>query len=86
MRKLPLAILFPALALSGCQLMQPQGEDPVLVKLNELERRLASIERVVQNQSLAGMTQQVASIERRSARSVRHSLANSVAARVRFCG
>ena len=66
MRKLPLALLIPVLALSGCQLMQPQGEDPVLVKLNELERRLASIERVVQNQSLAGMTQQVASIERRS--------------------
>ena len=66
MRKLPLALLIPALALGGCQLMQPQGEDPVLVKLNELERRLASIERVVQNQSLAGMTQQVASIERRS--------------------
>ena len=66
MRKAPLALLLPVLSLGGCQLMQPQGEDPVVARLNELERRLASIERVVQNQGLAGMTQQVASIERRS--------------------
>ena len=46
--------------------MQPQGEDPVLAKLEELERRLAAIERVVQNQSLVNMTQQVSSLERRS--------------------
>ena len=54
-----------ALLLSGCQLMQPQGEDPVLVKLTELERRLATIERVVQNQSLVNLSQQVSSMERR---------------------
>ena len=59
-------LLAPLLALGGCELMQPQGEDPVLVKLTELERRLAAIERVVQNQSLVNMTQQVSSLERRS--------------------
>lgn len=53
-----------ALALGGCQLLEPRGEDPVLVKLNELERRMESLERVVRNQGLAGMTQQVASLER----------------------
>ena len=53
-----------ALLLSGCQLMQPRGEDPVLVKLTELERRLATIERVVQNQSLVDLSQQVSSMER----------------------
>ena len=59
-------LLAPLLALGGCELMQPRGEDPVLVKLAELEQRLAAIERVVQNQSLVNMTQQVSSLERRS--------------------
>ena len=37
----------------GCTLLQPPpAEDPVLIKLTELERRLQNIERVVQNQSL----------------------------------
>ena len=69
MKRLPIyrvLLLAPLLALSGCELMQPRGEDPVLAKLNELEQRLAAIERVVQNQSLVNMTQQVSSLERRS--------------------
>ena len=57
-------LVVPALALGGCQLLQPSGEDPVLVKLNELERRMEAIERVVRNQGLAGMTQQVSALER----------------------
>jgi tol-pal system protein YbgF len=63
--KTPLLLLAAALVLSGCELMQPPGEDPVLVKLNELERRMEAIERVVQNQSLVNLTQQVSSMERR---------------------
>ena len=47
-----LALLVPLLALGGCELLQPPGEDPVLAKLDELERRMQAIERVVQNQSL----------------------------------
>lgn len=57
-------LLIPALFVSGCALMPP-AEDPVLIKLTELERRLENIERVVQNQSLANMTQQVRAAERR---------------------
>ena len=58
-------LLVPAaLLLGGCQLLQPRGEDPVLAKLTELERRLATIERVVQNQSLVNLTQQVGAMER----------------------
>ncbi len=59
-------LLVPATAmlLGGCQLLEPRGEDPVLAKLTELERRLATIERVVQNQSLVNMTQQVSAMER----------------------
>ncbi len=58
-------LILPAIALSGCLAMTPPGEDPVLLKLNELEQRLASIERVVNNQSLVNLTQQVATLERR---------------------
>ena len=65
MRSKILLVPATALLLGGCQLMQPRGEDPVLAKLTELERRLATIERVVQNQSLVNMTQQVTALERR---------------------
>ena len=65
MRRTSLLLLVPALALGGCELMQPPGEDPVLVKLNELERRMEAIERVVQNQSLVNLTQQVNAVDRR---------------------
>jgi tol-pal system protein YbgF len=58
-------LLVASLALGGCELLQPPGEDPVMVKLTELERRMAAVERVVQNQSLVNMTQQVGSLERR---------------------
>ncbi len=61
-----LLLLGPALLFSGCELLQTQpSEDPVLVKLDELERRLQNIERVMQNQSLVNLSQQVNAVERR---------------------
>lgn len=57
-------LLLPSMLFGGCALM-PATEDPVLIKLTELERRLQSIERVVQNQSLVNLTQQVSANERR---------------------
>ncbi len=59
-----LLVVAQPLILGGCALMPPAEDDPVLLKLNELERRLAGIERVVQNQSLVNLTQQVAALER----------------------
>lgn len=60
------AFLLPPLVLiSGCQLLQP-GEDPVAAKVAELERRTQAVERVLQNESLVKLTQQVAALERRS--------------------
>jgi tol-pal system protein YbgF len=59
-------LLVAAVALGGCTLMEPAADDPVLVKLEELDRRLQAIERVVQNQSLVNLTQQVSTIERRN--------------------
>ncbi len=61
-----LLLLVPLLtALGGCELLQPV-DDPVLVKLDELERRMQAIERVVQNESLVNLTQQVGTMERQN--------------------
>lgn len=60
-----LLLLAPALLFGGCELLPTAEEDPVLVKLTELERRLENIERVVQNQSLVNLNQQVTAVERR---------------------
>ncbi len=58
-----LLLLVPTVALGGCALMQP-AEDPNAARLDDLERRMQAIERVLQNQSLVNMTQQVAAVER----------------------
>lgn len=60
----PKLLIALALFLGGCALTPP-AEDPVLIKLDALERRLQSIERVVKNQSLVNLTQQVSATERR---------------------
>jgi len=60
------AALALAAVLAGCTALNPPAEDPVLVKLNEIEQRLEALERVVQNQSLIDMTQQVSALERRA--------------------
>jgi tol-pal system protein YbgF len=62
--KKTLLVLLATLPLGGCELLQPRGEDPVLAKLTELERRMEAIERIVQNQSLVNLTQQVGALER----------------------
>lgn len=54
-----------ALLLAGCTALTPASEDPVLIKLEEMDRRLQAIERVVQNQSLVNMSQQLSTLERR---------------------
>ncbi|MEO1574625.1 MAG: tol-pal system protein YbgF [Pseudomonadota bacterium] len=53
------ACLPAALFLGGCPTVPPE-EDPVLIKLTELEERLIRVERVVNNQSLLDLNAQVA--------------------------
>ena len=62
-----LLVLLALVPLGGCELLQPPGDDPVLAKLTELERRMEAIERIVQNQSLVNLTQQVGALERSDA-------------------
>jgi len=52
------AACLAVLALVGCASTPPE-EDPVQIKLNDLDTRLARIERVVANQSLLDMANQV---------------------------
>jgi tol-pal system protein YbgF len=59
-------LLIPwAMFATGCTALTQPSEDPVLIKLEELERRLETIERVIQNQSLVNMSQQLGVLERR---------------------
>lgn len=60
-----LLLILPLIASGGCELLQPV-DDPVDGKVAELERRMQAVERVVQNQSLVNLTQQVGTMERRN--------------------
>jgi tol-pal system protein YbgF len=56
-----------AFATGGCTIFQPPpAEDPVLIQMGELEGRLQAIERIVDNQSLVQLSQQVTALERRA--------------------
>lgn len=57
MQKQFVVFLTCAALISGCA-VTPPAEDPVLIKLNDLERRLAAIERVLANGSLVELTTQ----------------------------
>ena len=54
------------LFLSACTVTPPE-EDPVLLKLDDLDRRLAAIERVLANGSLIDLTMQVDELQRQNA-------------------
>jgi tol-pal system protein YbgF len=59
LRLAPLAL---ALGLAACASTPPE-EDPVQVRLNDLDTRLARIERVVNNQSLVALGQRIDALE-----------------------
>lgn len=66
LNKTLLLAIAPMLFLSGCAL-QNQQEDPVVVKLNDLERRLMAVERILANGSLVDMAVQVDNLQRTTA-------------------
>jgi tol-pal system protein YbgF len=65
-RKALLAIAASLLFTTACTLTPPQ-DDPVLVKLDEIERRLAALERIVASGSLVELTMQVDELQRQAA-------------------
>jgi len=54
------------LGVSGCTTLLPPEEDPVLIRLAEIERRLQSLERKVDNQNLVQLSQDVNALERQT--------------------
>jgi tol-pal system protein YbgF len=56
------AVALLSTALASCSLMPPE-EDPVQIKLRELDGRVARIERVMSNQSLLDMARRVDAME-----------------------
>ena len=61
MRPIVLAALLTVLA-AGCASVPPD-EDPVQIRLNDLDGRVSKVERVVSNQSLLQMAQQVDTLQ-----------------------
>jgi len=54
-----------AIALGGCSLA-PAEEDPVQVRLTDLDTRVAKVERIIANQSLVELSQRVEALEAHS--------------------
>ncbi len=65
-RKALMAIAVPWLLTAACAVTPPE-EDPVLLKLAEVERRLVMLERVIANGSLVDLTLQVDELQRQAA-------------------
>lgn len=61
-----LAAMLPLVAASGCA-MTPPAEDPVQIQLQDMDRRLAAIERILANGSLVELTVQSDELQRQSA-------------------
>jgi len=61
------AILAMALLSASCTALSPPREDPVQLRLAELERRIEAIERILANGSLVDLTMQVDELHRRVA-------------------
>jgi len=55
------AVCLAAWAMAGCATTPPE-EDPVHIKLNDIDARLTRVERVISNQSLLDMANQVESL------------------------
>ena len=62
----PITVVLSAAVLSACMTTPPE-EDPVLLKLDDLDRRLTAIERILANGSLVELTMQVDELQRQAA-------------------
>ena len=64
LRPAGLAVL--CLAAAGCAAIVPPEEDPVLIRLADIDRRLQALERKVDSQNLVQLTQDVNALERQT--------------------
>lgn len=61
----PFVLLLP-LAAAGCTAFVPPEEDPVLIRLSEIDRRLQALERRVENQNLVELNRDVAELQQQT--------------------
>jgi len=61
------ALVGAAALFGGCTMMTPPSEDPTLLRLAELERRIEAIERILANGSLVELTMQMDELQRQTA-------------------
>lgn len=59
----PLLTLLPALLAAGCAMVPPE-EDPVFIKLSEMDSRLGRVERVIDNEGLMNLLQQLQDLQK----------------------
>ena len=66
-QSVPVAVVGMVIAtlLTGCSLT-PAEEDPVQIRLADLDARVAKVERIIANQSLVELSQRVESLEART--------------------
>ncbi|NOX70704.1 MAG: tol-pal system protein YbgF [Gammaproteobacteria bacterium] len=60
-------LLAASLALVGACTVTPPSEDPVLIRLDELDQRIEALERILANGSLVDLTLQMDELQRQSA-------------------
>lgn len=51
--------LAPVFLVAGCELLVPLEEDPVYIKVNQVDTRLARVERILENQSLMSLVSEL---------------------------
>lgn len=66
LRRLQILALLPMAAMGACALTPP-SEDPVRIQLDDLDRRLAAVERILANGSLVELTVQSDGLQRQTA-------------------
>ena len=59
-----IALVAALAAMAGCTLMEPPQPDPTLQKLDEIDRRLAALERILASGALTDLTVEVDALQR----------------------
>lgn len=59
-----IALVTALVVVSGCTLMEPPQPDPTLQKLDEIDRRLAALERILASGALTDLTVEVDALQR----------------------
>lgn len=59
-----LAVVLAVVLVSGCALLVPPGEDPVSIKLAEIDSRVTRVERVIDSDGLVNLLKQIEQLQK----------------------